>query len=150
MAGNYANNRKVKADRVYKTLGKMSWQRVVLGIMLLILIFFLAGTVSEFFLDRGEYKKAEACMVSERWMESYKPETKKLIDAGALYCRGDFDGACLQLADIELSELSSKRLDALHELSAAVAAELEAEGKTEAALEMRQLSEYVPAESGQE
>lgn len=90
---NIAQNRKIKADRVYKTLGKMSWQRVVLGIALLVLILFLSGTASELFFKGGHYRLAEHGMISEKWMEKNKPDTKALIDAGYLYACGDADGA---------------------------------------------------------
>ena len=115
MAIDYYRNRKIKADRVYKTLGRMSWQRVVLGIILLIYVLILAGTVSEFFLKQGRYNAAETFMV-ERWMDNYKPEEKALIDAWAAYDNGDCDTAFEKIEDIDYNVLPSKIIDKYTEL----------------------------------
>lgn len=102
---NAAENRKIKADRVYKTLGKMSWQRVVLGFALLVLIVFLSGVASDFFFKGGHYRLAENCMISEKWMENNKPDAKKLIDAGYLYSNSDADGAYELIVSIDTDNL---------------------------------------------
>lgn len=112
---NYYQNRKIKADRVYKTLGRMSWQRVVLGVILLLYVLMLAGTVSEFLLMKGRYNAAETFMV-DRWMENYKPEEKALIDAWAAYDNGDCDTAFEQIEDIDYNVLPSRLINKYTEL----------------------------------
>lgn len=102
---NAALNRKIKADRIYKTLGKMSWQRIVLGVILLVYVFFLSGTASELLFKGGHYTLAERGMVSEKWMEKNKPDTKKLIDAGSLFESGDMDGAYELLKSINTDKV---------------------------------------------
>ena len=107
MAPDFARNRKIKEDRVYRTLGRMSWQRVVLGVILLLYVFILSGIVSEFFLLRGSYKTADTFMV-EAWMEKYKPEEYTLIKSGAAFDAGDADGACRRIRDMDIAELPAK------------------------------------------
>lgn len=97
----YARNRQVKYDRVYKTIGKMTPLRVLLGALLLLSVFFLAGTVSESFANRGMFRAAELCMLSPTWMEKYKPEEKAYIEAGVLYESGDYDAAMTAFSQIE-------------------------------------------------
>ena len=89
----YSVYRKIRQDRTYRTLGRMSWQRVVLGLVLLASVFFLSGTVSRFFAERGHFRTAERLMVSRRWVETYRPDTLAFIEAGLLYEAGDYEGA---------------------------------------------------------
>ncbi|MCR5576435.1 MAG: hypothetical protein K6F56_05445 [Oscillospiraceae bacterium] len=89
----YSVYRKIRYDRTYRPLGKMSWPRVVLGLVLLASVFFLSGTVSGFFAARGSFHTAERLMLSERWMERYRPEFKAYLAAGVLYEDGDYEGA---------------------------------------------------------
>lgn len=104
-------NRQIKADRVYKTLGKMSWQRVVLGVVLLGFVFTLAGLTAECFLDRGKYTAAQRLIISEQWMEKYKPEEKALIDAGAALEAGDADTAYELIVNVTIADLPARFLD---------------------------------------
>lgn len=89
----YSVYRKIRQDRTYRTLGRMSWQRVVLGLVLLASVFFLSGAVSRFFAERGHFRTAERLMVSRRWVETYRPDTLAFIEAGLLYEAGDYEGA---------------------------------------------------------
>ena len=107
MAIDYYRNRKIKADRVYKTLGRMSWQRIVLGVILLLYVLMLAGT--------GRYNAAETFMV-DRWMENYKPEEKALIDAWVAFDEGDCDMAFQQIKGIDFNVLPSRLIDKYSEL----------------------------------
>lgn len=104
-------NRQIKADRVYKTLGRMSWQRVVLGIVLLIFVLMLAGIGAEFCLNRGQYDTAQKLIVAEKWMAEYKGAEKKLIDAGAALESGEPEKAYELIAGVGIAELPIKFLD---------------------------------------
>lgn len=53
MDNKYSVYRQIRYDRTYRTLGRMNWIRVVLGAVLLVSIFFISGTVSEYFASRG-------------------------------------------------------------------------------------------------
>ena len=92
---NYAENRKIKADRIYKTIGKMTWWRIALGIALLVLILFISGKASDMFASGGHFKAAKAVMIAPNWMEEYRPEDKAYIEAGVLY----EDGLYMQAYD---------------------------------------------------
>lgn len=100
----YSVYRKIRQDRTYRTLGRMSWQRVVLGLVLLASVFFLSGAVSRFFAERGHFRTAERLMVSRRWVETYRPDTLAFIEAGLLYEAGDYEGAYAAFRTQEDSE----------------------------------------------
>ena len=111
MDNRYADYRQIRYNRTYKTLGSMNLVRIVLGIVLLISVLFISGTVSEYFAAQGKYTAAEKTMLSPRWMEKYKPETKAYIEAGALYEKSDLNGAYDALVKVDPAELSdSKKL----------------------------------------
>ena len=111
MDNRYADYRQIRYNRTYKTLGSMNLVRIVLGIVLLISVLFISGTVSEYFAVHERYTTAEKTMLSPRWMEKYKPETKAYIEAGALYEEGDLNGAYDALLKVDPAELSdSKKL----------------------------------------
>ena len=76
MDNKYSVYRQIRYDRTYRTLGRMNWIRVVIGAVLLISIFFISGTVSEYFASRGNYAFAEKMMLAPAWMEKYKPEMR--------------------------------------------------------------------------
>ena len=77
----YSEYRRIRFERTYRPLGRMTWWRVVLGVALLVFVLFLSGTVSGSFAARGRFKTAEALMVSPRWMETYRPELKAFLDS---------------------------------------------------------------------
>ena len=106
MDNRYAEYRQIRYNRTYKTLGSMNLVRIVLGILLLISVLFISGTVSEYFAAQGKYTMAEKTMLFPSWMEKYKPETKAYIDSGAKYESGDFDGAYDALLKVDPAELS--------------------------------------------
>ena len=89
----YSVYRRIRQERTYRTLGKMSWWRVVLGLALLASVFLISGAVSRFFAERGHFHAAETLMVSRRWVETYRPDTLAFIEAGLLYEDGDYEGA---------------------------------------------------------
>ncbi len=93
MQNKYGVYRKIRYDRTYRPLGKMSWWRVVLGLVLLLFVFLLSGSVSKGFASRGQFKTAQALMISPSWMEKYNPELKAYIEAGVLYENGDYEPA---------------------------------------------------------
>ena len=88
-----AEYRRIRYDRTYRPLGKMSWWRIVLGVALLLLVVFLSGTASQSFAARGKFIMARKVMLSPGWMERYKPDTLAFINAGVLYEEGDYEGA---------------------------------------------------------
>lgn len=111
MDNRYAEYRQIRYNRTYKTLGSMNLVRIVLGIVLLISVLFISGTVSEYFAAQGKYTAAEKTMLFPSWMEKYKPETKAYIEAGAKYEEGDLNGAYDTLLKVDPAELSeSKKL----------------------------------------
>lgn len=89
----YSIYRKIRYDRTYRTLGKMSWWRIVLGVALLISVLFISGAVSDSFAARGNFRTAQKLIVWPWWMETYRPETKDYIDAGVLYQDGEYESA---------------------------------------------------------
>ena len=118
MENRFSQYRAVKYDRTFKTLGKMSWWRIALGIALLILVLFMAGAVSQYFAVRGNFVLAEKCMLFPGWMETYKPEAKAYFEAGAMYQRGEVEAAYEHLGGIEeLDAALSLRADAAIELA---------------------------------
>ena len=93
MQSKYGVYRQIRSDRTYRPLGKMSWWRVVLGLALLFFVFLLSGSISRGFASRGQFKTAQALMISPSWMEKYNPELKAYIEAGVLYENADYEPA---------------------------------------------------------
>ena len=104
MDSKYSVYRKIRYDRTYKTLGKMSWIRVVLGVALLISVLLISGAASEPLAARGHFGAAKTLMVWPWWMETYRPEFKAYIDAGVLYEEGNYEDAQSMLKDIEMED----------------------------------------------
>lgn len=101
MDNRYGVYQKIRHDRTYRTIGKMSLWRVALGIALLILALLLSGTVSQMLASHGHFKAAQTLMISKQWMEKYKPDTKAYIDAGVLYQNGEYEEAYEVFSGIE-------------------------------------------------
>ena len=47
MDNRYGTYRQIRAQRTYRTLGKMSWWRIVLGLALLLSVFLISGFFSQ-------------------------------------------------------------------------------------------------------
>jgi len=101
MDNKYSVYRKIRFDRTYRTLGKMSWWRIVLGIVLLIVVLLISGVVSQRLAAGGNFRAAEKLMIHPAWMEKYKPETKAFIEAGVIFQDGDFEKAALAFSEVE-------------------------------------------------
>ena len=135
----YSEYRRIRAERTYRPLGRMTWWRVALGLALLVFVLFLSGTVSGSFAARGRFKTAEALMVSPRWMETYRPELKAFIEAGVLYEDGAleeafeaFDAlgnldAARTMRSVSAVELAARRLEG-GDYDGAYAAVMQADG----------------------
>lgn len=108
----YSVYRRIRQERTYRPLGRMSWQRVALGLALLASVFFISGAVSRFFAERGHFRTAERLMVSRRWVETYRPDTLAFIEAGLLYEAGDYEGAYAAFRAQEDSEPALKMASA--------------------------------------
>ena len=93
MENKYSIYRDIRYKRTFRTLGKMSWWRIVLGFILIVLVVFIAGLPSQMLATREEFRMAEKLMISPEWMEKYKPETKAFIEAGVLYEDGKIEEA---------------------------------------------------------
>ncbi len=93
MDNKYSIYRDIRYQRTYRTLGKMSWWRIVLGIILSIYVLLLSGLISQLFAAREQFRLAEKLMISPAWMEKYKPDTKAFIEAGVLYQDGNIEAA---------------------------------------------------------
>ncbi len=119
----YAVYRKIRADRAYRTLGKMNIYRVAVGILLLILVLFLSGAVSQYFAVRGRFAAADALMLSPRWVEKYKPELKEYVQAGVMYENGEYEQAYDAFAAIEGLDIALSMRDAAAVKLSAVAIE---------------------------
>ena len=83
----------IRQNRTYRTLGKMTWWRVVIGLLLLLGVFLISGMPSQWLAARGHYRAARTLMIAPGWMERYKPDTKLLIEAGAACADGDYESA---------------------------------------------------------
>ena len=94
--------RKIRYDRTYRPLGRMSWWRIVAGILLLLLVFCMTGIVSRPFVARGNFRMAERLLLFPAWMETYRPVEKAYLDAGVLYQDGDYEAARDALDGIDL------------------------------------------------
>ena len=84
MSNKFDTYRSIRFKRTYRTLGKMSWWRIVLGLALMCYVLLLSGLVSQLFASREKFVVAEKLMISPEWMDEYKPETKAFIEAGVL------------------------------------------------------------------
>ena len=112
----YGVYRQVRYNRTYRTLGRMTWWRVVLGVALLILVFVIAGTPSQILAERGHFRAAERALLFPGWAEKYRPELKAFIEAGVLYEEGDYAAAADAFAaqeDID-AVLTMRALSRLH------------------------------------
>ena len=107
MENKYDVYRRIRYQRTYRTLGKMSLWRVLLGVLLLASTLFISGFVSQRIAARGNFRLAETLMIAPGWMEKYKPETKAFIEAGVLYQDGDYDAAAEAFAAIEDEEVEA-------------------------------------------
>lgn len=100
MDNNINEYRNIRYQRTYRTIGKMSWWRIVLGVVLIVYVLLLSGLVSQMLAARMQFQLAEKLMISPEWMEKYKPETKAFIEAGVLYENGDFMAATEAFGEI--------------------------------------------------
>ncbi|MBR1455645.1 MAG: hypothetical protein IJ594_00620, partial [Oscillospiraceae bacterium] len=89
----YSVYRQIRQERTYRPLGRMTWWRVVIGLLLLASVFFLSGAVSQFFAVRGHFHTAERLLLSPAWVEKYRPELRDFLAAGVLYEDGDYAAA---------------------------------------------------------
>lgn len=101
MDNNINEYRNIRYQRTYRTIGKMSWWRIVLGIVLIVFVIFLSGWPSQMLAARGKFIAARKVMISPEWMEDYKPETKAFVDAGVLYENGDYKAASAAFSEIK-------------------------------------------------
>lgn len=116
MDNKYSIYRNIRYNRTFRTIGKMSWWRIVLGIVLMTYVVLVSGLVSQLFAAREQFRLAEKLMISPQWVEKYKPETKAFIEAGVLYQDGKLEEALssfetiegLEAADIMESRVSLK------------------------------------------
>lgn len=99
MGSRYSEYRRIRQARTYRTLGKMSWWRIIVGLLLLMLALLISGLPSDRLVASGHYKAAERLMISPAWMEKYKPERKAVIEAGSLFAAGDTTGAADKLRE---------------------------------------------------
>ena len=135
----YSVYRQIRYDRTYRTLGRMTWWRVVLGLVLLASVFFLSGTVSQSFAARGQFRTAERLLLSRTWMERYRPDLLAFIDAGAAYEDGNYDAAYERLTVLDASALGAGLSDGFESLRAGLLAHYTALDSPEAQERAEQL-----------
>ena len=114
MSNKFDTYRSIRFKRTYRTLGKMSWWRIVLGLALMCYVLLLSGLVSQLFASREKFVVAEKLMISPEWMDEYKPETKAFIEAGVLYENGNFNEALEkfnEIKDFEAAEIMISRVN---------------------------------------
>ena len=107
MENRYGVYREIRAQRTYRTLGKMSWWRIALGAALLLSVFLISGFFSQRLAAAGHFRAAEKLMVSPRWVETYRPALKAYIEAGVLYEDGDYAAAREAFSAIEGEEAAA-------------------------------------------
>ena len=110
MENKYSVYRQIRYARAFKPLGKMSWWRIVLGIILIVYLLLMSGFVSQMLASRMQFRAAEKLMIAPQWMEDYKPETKAFIEAGVLYQDGDYLAAAAAFDAIEDFEAADSML----------------------------------------
>ena len=114
MDNKYSVYRNIRFSRTYRTLGKMSWWRVVLGAVLMVAVLLISGLPSQMLAAREQFTLAEKLMVYPEWMEKYKPETKAFIESGALYEKGEIEKALAGFEGIEGFEAAEIMIDRCH------------------------------------
>ena len=120
MGSRLGEYRRIRYNRTYRPLGRMTLWRVLLGIALLIYVFLLSGAVSLRLANAGHFKAAEMLMVSKSWIEKYRPEVKEYVEAGVLYQEGDYEAAAERFEQIEnLAAADAMHSDSLVMLAAA-------------------------------
>ena len=112
--------RQIRAQRTWRPLGKMSWWRVAAGIALLLLALLLSGVPSQRLAASGRFRTAERLMISRAWMEKYKPDSLRFIEAGVLYEQGEAERAGALLEKINPSDLSEGEAQEYHVLREAL------------------------------
>ena len=106
MSSRTAVYRQIRAERTWRTLGKMSWWRIAVGVALLLLALLLSGVPAQRLAASGRFEAAERLILSRAWMEKYKPESLRFIRAGVLYEHGEEAAAGELLRNINPSDLS--------------------------------------------
>ena len=129
----YGVYRQIRQQRTYRTLGRMTRWRVIVGFVLLLSVFFISGAVSKSFAARGHFRTAKALMLSPSWVEKYNPDLKTYIDAGVLFEDGDYEAALEGFAALGENE-SARQMASLSALRLAEARQElgDAEGALEA------------------
>ena len=131
MENKYAAYREIRYDRTYRTLGRMTWWRIVLGVALLLFVLLMAGSFSQMAAYQGNYVLAEKLMIVPAWMERYKPDTKAFIESGACLERGDFDVSYDKAVAVDPEELSPNDRDAYRSVCEALTDYFNGTGKAE-------------------
>ena len=106
MSSRTAVYRQIRAERTWRTLGKMSWWRIAVGVALLLLALLLSGVPAQRLAASGRFRAAERLILSRTWMERYKPESLRFIEAGVQYEQGETELARELLGSINPSDLS--------------------------------------------
>ena len=106
MNNRFSIYRQIRAQRTWRPLGKMSRWRVILGITLLVFAVLLSGVLSQRLAASGRFEAAKRLMLFPSWMEKYKPESLRFIEAGVLYVRGEEEASLELLQTINPSGLS--------------------------------------------
>jgi len=119
MDNKYSVYRQIRYNRTYRTLGKMSWWRIILGTVLIILVLLISGFIPQRLAARGEFILAEKLMIAPGWMEQYKPDTKAFIEAGVLYQNEKFEAASEAFGNIGTVD-AAKSMKNLSELKIAL------------------------------
>lgn len=101
MESKYSLYRRIRQERTYRTLGKMSWWRVLLGTLLLVSILFFTGIVSRPYAAKGDFRTAKILLITPAWMAHYHPDDLAYLDAGVLYQDGCYAAAMVNFRSLE-------------------------------------------------
>ena len=130
--------RRIRHERTYRTLGKMSWWRVALGTALLVSILFFTGILSRPFAARDDFRTAKALLLFPSWMEHYHPEDLAYLEAGILFQEGRYGEAMDAFGALESDTARIMHSRCALYLAQQRLAAGDAEGAREAAAEIRE------------
>ena len=101
MENKFSLYRKIRYDRTYRPLGKMSWWRVLLGTLLLLSILFFTGIMSRPYAAKGDFRTAKILLITPAWMAKYHPDDLAYLDAGVMYQDGYYAAAMVDFRSID-------------------------------------------------
>ena len=97
----YRNLRQQISGEYKNFMHKFTYIRIPVAIILILVILFMTGVISDLFASNGNYETADKLVLFPNWMENYYPEKKAYYEAGKQFQNGDFYDAYNALSNIE-------------------------------------------------